>query len=172
MVSDNGPVLTGWKAIAAFLKRDQRTAMRWASERGLPIRRVPGGKRGSVYAVQAEIAEWLARGAGQPGERTTPVEQRAQAIVGSDRNDAEPFPTTSEGDILVAVLGSGKIYEDAGDCPAPSPAPSTARWSATVLAAALAGAALAAGSIELGLLSIGTAAGGTMTACHGSTVPR
>ena len=72
----------------------------------------------------------------------------------------------------MAVAGSGKTYEDAGDCPEPSLAPSTARWSATVLAAALAGAALAAGSIELGLLSIGTAAGGTMTACHGSTAPR
>lgn len=61
-MSDNTPVLTGWKAIAGHLKRDERTAMRWASERGLPVRRVPGGKRGPVYARPEEIALWLASG--------------------------------------------------------------------------------------------------------------
>lgn len=50
--------LDGWKAIAAYFNRDRTTAMRWARERGLPIRRMPGGKQGSVFAFEHELAAW------------------------------------------------------------------------------------------------------------------
>lgn len=53
-------MLNGWKAIAAHLRRDERTAMRWAAERGLPVHRLPGRGRGSVYALADEIEGWLA----------------------------------------------------------------------------------------------------------------
>jgi hypothetical protein len=52
-------VLESWKEIAASIGRDERTAMRWAKEQGMPVRRTPG-KRGRVYASRAEIATWLA----------------------------------------------------------------------------------------------------------------
>jgi hypothetical protein len=52
-------VLESWKEIAAFIGRDLRTAMRWAKEKGMPVRRVPGGKRGRVFAYAEEIREWL-----------------------------------------------------------------------------------------------------------------
>src|SRR3954470_15589019 len=51
--------LDGWKAIANYLGRDVRTAQRWRHERGMPIHRVPGGKRGSVFAERIEIEAWL-----------------------------------------------------------------------------------------------------------------
>lgn len=54
------PTLNGWKAIARYLGRDRTTAMRWATARGLPVHRVPGGGRASVYAVSAEIDSWMA----------------------------------------------------------------------------------------------------------------
>lgn len=51
--------LVSWKEIAAFLNRGERTAKRWERERGLPVHRVPGGERGSVFAYPDELADWL-----------------------------------------------------------------------------------------------------------------
>ena len=42
--------LDSWKEIAAFFDRDERTVRRWEKERALPVHRVPGKGRGSVYA--------------------------------------------------------------------------------------------------------------------------
>ncbi len=57
-----GTRLDSWKEIAAYFRRDVRTVSRWEKERGVPIRRVPGGKKGRVFAYQAELDAWL-RGA-------------------------------------------------------------------------------------------------------------
>lgn len=67
------PRLDGWKAIAAYLGRDERTAQRWR-ERGLPVHFVPGGRRGTVVAFTAEIDEWLGQHPprGASGQRTRP----------------------------------------------------------------------------------------------------
>jgi Tfp pilus assembly protein PilF len=51
--------LNNWKEIAAFFGRDERTVKRWEQLRGLPVRRVPGGRRGPVYAYRDELAAWL-----------------------------------------------------------------------------------------------------------------
>jgi len=51
--------LTSWKEIAAFVGRDERTAKRWEESRGLPVRRVPGRGRASVFAYADEIEAWL-----------------------------------------------------------------------------------------------------------------
>ena len=56
--------LDSWKDIAAYLGRDVRTAIRWGKEKGLPVRRVPGGKRQAVFAYTAELDSWL-RGEGK-----------------------------------------------------------------------------------------------------------
>src|ERR1700688_437327 len=51
--------LDGWKDIAAFLGKAERTVKRWEASRGLPIHRVPGGAKASVYAFPAELNDWL-----------------------------------------------------------------------------------------------------------------
>jgi tetratricopeptide (TPR) repeat protein len=51
--------LDSWKEIAAFFGRDERTVKRWEKERGLPVHRVPGGGRGTVFAFSEELAGWL-----------------------------------------------------------------------------------------------------------------
>jgi TolB-like protein/tetratricopeptide (TPR) repeat protein len=51
--------LDSWKAIAEYLGRSVRTVIRWADERGLPIHRIPGGKRHAVFAYSDEIDAWL-----------------------------------------------------------------------------------------------------------------
>lgn len=51
--------LDSWKAIAEYLGRNVRTVTRWAEQRSLPVHRVPGGKRQSVFAYSDEIDAWL-----------------------------------------------------------------------------------------------------------------
>jgi tetratricopeptide (TPR) repeat protein len=52
--------LAGWKEIAAYFGRDDRTVMRWEKDRGLPVHRVPGSGKASVYAYTEELKRWLA----------------------------------------------------------------------------------------------------------------
>ncbi len=51
--------LNSWKEIGDYLKRDSRTAQRWERDKGLPVHRVPGGKRAAIYAFVHEIDAWL-----------------------------------------------------------------------------------------------------------------
>jgi hypothetical protein len=55
----SGYKLDTWKEIATFFGRDERTVKRWEKERGLPVHRVPGGRRGTVYAFSEELTAWL-----------------------------------------------------------------------------------------------------------------
>ncbi len=57
--SEPDKALVSWKEIASFLERAERTVKRWERERGLPVRRVPGGERGSVFAYPSELQAWL-----------------------------------------------------------------------------------------------------------------
>jgi Tfp pilus assembly protein PilF len=56
---DAAPRLVGWKEIAAYLGKTDRTVKRWGKNRGLPIHRVPGVAKTSVYAYPAELDWWL-----------------------------------------------------------------------------------------------------------------
>ncbi len=51
--------LDSWKAIAAFFGKDERTVKRWEKERGLPIHRLPGAARGTVFSYTEELESWL-----------------------------------------------------------------------------------------------------------------
>ncbi len=51
--------LDSWKEVASYFGRDERTVKRWEKERGLPIHRVPGGGRGSIFAYSRELTDWL-----------------------------------------------------------------------------------------------------------------
>lgn len=53
-------ILNGWKEIGGYVCRDIRTVERWEKFRGLPVRRVPGAGRATVYALISEVDEWLA----------------------------------------------------------------------------------------------------------------
>jgi tetratricopeptide (TPR) repeat protein len=59
MTLDDEDRLTSWKTIAAYLQCNERTVKRWEKERALPIRRLPGTKRGGVYAYRSELDAWL-----------------------------------------------------------------------------------------------------------------
>jgi Tfp pilus assembly protein PilF len=53
--------LTTWKAVAAYIGRDARTAKRYELERGLPVHRLPGDGRSVVFAYPEELDRWLGR---------------------------------------------------------------------------------------------------------------
>lgn len=57
--SGRGTRLDGWKEIAAYLNRAERTVKRWGVHRGLPTHRIPGDGRRAVFAWSAELDEWL-----------------------------------------------------------------------------------------------------------------
>lgn len=56
---DRGSRLVGWKDIAAYLGKTDRTVKRWGKDRGLPVYRVPGKAKTSVYAYSSELDQWL-----------------------------------------------------------------------------------------------------------------
>jgi TolB-like protein len=64
--------LESWKEIAAYLGREVRTVQRWAATRGLPVRRLPGGKRPRVFSFTREIDEWLRAGSADARLAHTP----------------------------------------------------------------------------------------------------
>ena len=57
-MESHSPRLDGWKAIADYLDRDQRTAQRWL-HRGLPVHAIPGGKRATDFAFGRELDDWM-----------------------------------------------------------------------------------------------------------------
>ena len=52
--------LDSWKAIAAYLRRTERTARRWERQEGLPVHRLSHHDRSSVYALKSELDAWRA----------------------------------------------------------------------------------------------------------------
>jgi Tfp pilus assembly protein PilF len=56
----DGRRLKSWKQIAGFFGTDESTVKRWEAKRGLPVRRIPGGAKASVYADVADLEQWLA----------------------------------------------------------------------------------------------------------------
>jgi Tol biopolymer transport system component len=63
--------LETWKEIAAYLNRDLRTVKRWEHSRGLPVHRLPGGSKASVYALSGELEAWRQ-------SATSPIVEEAQ----------------------------------------------------------------------------------------------
>lgn len=51
--------LDSWKEIAAYLERDVTTVQRWEKREAMPVHRHLHDKRGSVYAIPAELDVWL-----------------------------------------------------------------------------------------------------------------
>lgn len=88
MAENGADRLESWKEIAAFLGCDERTAMRYEKERGMPVQRVPGGKRGRVFASKAEIDVWL----NQPGENREGRDDPESTVEG-ESGKAEGQPT-------------------------------------------------------------------------------
>jgi hypothetical protein len=100
--------LDSWKDIAAYLCRDVRTAIRWEKDKGLPVHRVPGGKRQAVFAYTTELDRWLTQEdeaasvpvstAGETGasDGTGPQGLKPTSLLASvGTTEVEPFPDST-----------------------------------------------------------------------------
>ena len=104
--------IQGWKEIAAYLGRDERTVKRWEKQRGLPVRRIPGKGRANVYILVAELDAWLAT-----SSMIVPSDSGLPSAFGS-----EPFANLSpeaQGDAPVAPLALAQIVLSLADNPPP-----------------------------------------------------
>lgn len=70
--------LKSWKEIATFFDADERTVKRWEVRRGLPVHRLPGGAKSTVYAEVAELEHWLK---GEPPRARQPRRRPAFRIA-------------------------------------------------------------------------------------------
>jgi hypothetical protein len=73
--------LDSWKEIAAYLRRDVKTAQRWERRDGLPVHRLHHDRLGSVYAYRHEIDAWTA-GRDTPPHRSNENAPDADAAAG------------------------------------------------------------------------------------------
>ena len=88
--------LDGWKDIAAYLCRAERTVKRWEANRGLPIHRVPGGAKASVYAYSDELNEWLNSSASAAHDPAVSAADHASETNPSATNGTAQAPLPSE----------------------------------------------------------------------------
>lgn len=54
-----GRIFESWKEIAEYLHRTPKTCQRWEHELGLPVHRLDGSPRASVFAYKEELDRWL-----------------------------------------------------------------------------------------------------------------
>jgi len=111
--------LRGWKEIAEYLARDERTVKRWEKQRGLPVRRIPGSGRANVYILVPELETWLAAVADSlPAAEESvdgPVEADEQLVETVLEEKPEPLHAPPKGllrrwpVILATVAGAAGI---------------------------------------------------------------
>jgi tetratricopeptide (TPR) repeat protein len=127
--------LDTWKEIGAFFGRDERTVKRWEDQRGLPVHRVPGSGRGSVYAYASELSEWLKTadtrvsvtatvedGEAEPETSETPASEvsltstteTAENVPTEEKRNNKPWIFVAAGIVLAGLLGGLWLYKTGG----------------------------------------------------------
>ncbi len=94
---ENQGVLASWKGIAAYFGCNVRTAKRWERERGLPVRRAPGKRSGTVFARASELDAWLESREKEPRlnsalSKASMTGQRADFVQDVSRSEAATLP--------------------------------------------------------------------------------
>ncbi|MFN3371173.1 MAG: hypothetical protein ACK4Z0_06555 [Sphingomonadaceae bacterium] len=86
---------------------DERTAKRWESSRGLPVERVPGESRASVFAFADELDAWAARGR-QPAPHDSADQHPAPAPAPASAPARRPWFATML--LLVALVAALAVW--------------------------------------------------------------
>lgn len=160
-------ILNGWKEIGGYVCRDIRTVERWEKQRGLPVRRVPGAGRATVYALISELDEWLEKTKAEELEPATEPTEDERSAIPVSQFAVQDLPSSLElkaADAvevkpLAVVLSSPAIEAEARDIgPIPSRPGLTSRlwtwshsWLTLDLRRLIAGVTIA---VAMGLLCI------------------
>jgi tetratricopeptide (TPR) repeat protein len=132
--------LIGWKSIGQFLRCTERTARRWEAYRGMPVHRIPGGGRSSVWATPEELNSWLQA---LPSE----VQATLRAEASSDEaSGAATADTIAFADAAAASPQAAALTDTAAPVPPAAPGkPAAQRPPVWVVAAVLLITVVAAG---------------------------
>jgi len=98
--------LSGWKEIAAFFGKDERTVKRWEVLRGLPVHRLPGVGRGTVYAFAGELDLWL-KSAHRESDEAEPGDDGADATAPQSVGSLPAMPRRRRQGWHLAGLAAG-----------------------------------------------------------------
>jgi len=101
--------LVGWKAIGQFLGCTDRTARRWERSRGLPVHRIKGGGRGSVWGAPEELTVWL-----QSMPEETQAGLRAELQAETAPGSLERFAETRGAGVAQPVAHAEPPHSGAG----------------------------------------------------------
>jgi hypothetical protein len=97
----NRPRVDSWKEIAAYLRRDIRTVIRWEERRGLPVSRLPGGARPRVFAALLLVGRAVWYGLARPGDPPRQLTIVGKELIALDASGAavwrHPFAATKFG---------------------------------------------------------------------------
>jgi hypothetical protein len=99
--SGRGDRLIGWKAIGRYLGCTARTARRWEIARGLPVHRINGSRRGSVWGAPEELQRWL-HSMPTVAQPVAPVESAGEPKSEPPPSNAIPIDTRAPW-LLVAI---------------------------------------------------------------------
>jgi tetratricopeptide (TPR) repeat protein len=100
--------LDSWKEIAAYFGRDERTVKRWEKERGLPIHRMPGGGRATVFAFASELSAWLRS---SQSKETSDGGTKIQVVLPTgDLSPAREVVRDKRWGFLGAAIGLGFLF--------------------------------------------------------------
>jgi tetratricopeptide (TPR) repeat protein len=126
--------LDGWKDIAAYLSKAERTVKRWEAGRGLPIHRVPGGAKASVYAFPAELNSWLQSSSGAEPDSGESVE--ASEAMKNSPVSAEPVDRANVAPVAEVPPTQAAHTQPISENP-------RLRWTAALVGLAVVGISLA-----------------------------
>jgi len=129
---DSQDRLDGWKDIAAYLGRNERTVRRWEEREGLPVHRHAHDKRSSVYAYRLELERWRSSRApdNEEGKEPSvgpapPGNESAQQSVATKSSSKLRLTGTFVAVLIIAGLGAwlvgrpGRTGAAAGHRPSP-----------------------------------------------------
>jgi Tol biopolymer transport system component len=106
--------LDGWEAISVYLGWHVRTVIRWEKQKGLPVHRVPGGKRQPVFAYRHEIDRWFEESGGAglmasstPAQREQDAASKLPAALSLKRRIKRPviYAVAAASILSASVLG-------------------------------------------------------------------
>jgi Tfp pilus assembly protein PilF len=102
-------ILQGWKEIAEYVERDERTVKRWEKQRQFPVRRMPGNGRANVYILVSDLDNWL-------DKCDTPAEPQLSQSAASPAPETDepiqpgfPWPVMATGLSLVLIFAAGIV---------------------------------------------------------------
>jgi Tol biopolymer transport system component len=95
--------LDSWKEIAAYLKRDVKTAQRWEKREGMPVHRHVHDRMGSVYAFRAELDEWARTRRPSVLDDADAEAQPVPALADPSRRERRRWPMAAMAAVLLAI---------------------------------------------------------------------